>query len=85
METFSISVTSLCQEDLSLQCLLFGVNALQYSLQQHDKWGHHLHWCKYRIIPLTSGGAWVDASVNESRMLFNTSFAGSSLALSKEN
>lgn len=37
--------TSVChQQDFSLWCcLLFGVNALNYALQQHDKWGHHLH------------------------------------------
>lgn len=85
METFSIPATSVChQQDFSLWCcLLFGVNALQYALQQHDKWGHHLH--KYRMVPLTSGRSWVGASVNESRMLLSTSLSGSSLALSEEN
>lgn len=36
METFSIPATSVChQQDFSLWCcLLFGVNALQYALQQ---------------------------------------------------
>lgn len=88
METFSISDTipSFITK-LPLFCFFYSLGLMHCNIHFSSviNSGTIYTWCKYRMIPLTSGGSWVDASVNESRMVFNTSSSGSTLALYKEN
>lgn len=88
METFIISVTTPSFiNKFSLFSIVYSLGLMHCNIHFSSliNWGTVYTRCKYRIIPLTSGGSWVDASVNESRMLFNTSLSGSALALYKEN
>lgn len=66
METSSISVTIPSFIKFSLFGIVYSPGLMHCNIHFSSviNWGTVYTCCKYRIIPLTSGGSWMDASVN---------------------